>query len=229
MHTTAPTDTRRVGLRKDPDGRTHRVSLRAPRTPFQTPPRKSDWPRAASVGLRLLVGTVSAGVCFGCDASVNVSLLPLTSDDNTTTLTSTGDDSDVDATATTLPPDAGIATVESVAASSMDGSEDAGSVAENPLLHHYDFVGDGTLVPDLVGDADGLVVGGAVLDATGALELDGLDDYVDLPNGLLSSLDAATVTLWVEWRGVFAGGACSTLAVRQLVKIPYRAQRRHCS
>lgn len=78
------------------------------------------------------------------------------------------------------------------------------ALVDSLLVHHYDFDGDGAVVVDVAGGADALLMGGAVLDGSGGVELDGVDDYVDLPNGLISRLPSLTVTVWLEWRG----GAC---------------------
>lgn len=86
-------------------------------------------------------------------------------------------------------------------------SRDAGAPAPtglDSLLHHYDFEGEGAQIVDRVGQAHGVVLGGAVLEGAGALTLDGVDDYVDLPNGLISSLEAVTFVTLVEW----GGGGC---------------------
>jgi hypothetical protein len=69
------------------------------------------------------------------------------------------------------------------------------------LLHRYDFEGTGTTALDSAGGADGNVRGGAALDGVGGLVLDGEDDYVDLPNGLISGLRSATFLVWVTWHG----------------------------
>jgi hypothetical protein len=74
------------------------------------------------------------------------------------------------------------------------------------LLHRYSFDGTGTSVPDLVGTADGNLVGGAMLDGTGVLTLPGNrdgqpDQYLNLPNGLLSSLNEVTIVAWTTWAG----------------------------
>lgn len=96
------------------------------------------------------------------------------------------------------------------AATPPTGSSDAGSPEESgpsavdALRVRYDFGGSGTRLIDRVGSADGEVLGGAQLSGEGQLELDGQDDYVDLPNGLLSGLDAVTIMVWLEW----AGGIC---------------------
>jgi hypothetical protein len=58
-------------------------------------------------------------------------------------------------------------------------------------------------VTDSVGDADGTALGGAVLEGEGELELagDGMGEYVDLPNGIISELEDATIEAWVIWHG----------------------------
>ncbi len=71
------------------------------------------------------------------------------------------------------------------------------------LLHRYRFDGTGTTVTDSVGGADGVAKGGATLEGLGELELAGgsSGQYVDLPNDLLSTLEDATLELWVVWNG----------------------------
>lgn len=151
-------------------------------------------PRCHSKHSRAWAGVVwsaawaTAATCLGCDTSVNIQLLPLVSVTTESTATS-----DAGASAAT--------STSQVTGSVSSSVEDAGTSVEDALLHHYDFVGDGTVVRDVRGGADGEAVGGALLDGSGVLELDGVDDFVDLPNGLFSSLDAATIALWVEWRG----------------------------
>jgi hypothetical protein len=56
-------------------------------------------------------------------------------------------------------------------------------------------------VTDRVGGADGVIIGGGALDGTGSLNLDGVDDYVDLPNGVISRYPAVSVAIWLEWNG----------------------------
>lgn len=105
-----------------------------------------------------------------------------------------GMDSRVDAG----PPDAGLPDA------GLPDPRDAGApppTGLDALLHHYDFEGEGEEVVDRVGQAHGVVLGGAVLEGAGALTLDGVDDYVDLPNGLISSLEAVTFVTLVEWDG----------------------------
>ncbi|WP_437663476.1 LamG domain-containing protein [Sorangium sp. So ce1182] len=88
---------------------------------------------------------------------------------------------------------------------SGDGGTGAAPCDELPsAAHRYTFDGEGAVVADTVGDADGEVLGGASLDGGGGLALDGEDDYVDLPAGLLAGLRDVTVMAWVA-RG--SGGA----------------------
>ncbi|MBI4327119.1 MAG: Ig-like domain-containing protein [Chloroflexi bacterium] len=69
------------------------------------------------------------------------------------------------------------------------------------LKHRYSFSespGSGT-VEDLVGTADGTLIGGATYTGDGKLVLDGADGHVDLPNGIISILTNATIEAWVTW------------------------------
>ncbi len=69
------------------------------------------------------------------------------------------------------------------------------------LVHRYSFDSSGSEVTDTVGGADGEVVG-TTLDGTGTVTLNSDDEqYVDLPNGLLSSLTNATLEVWFTWDG----------------------------
>ena len=78
------------------------------------------------------------------------------------------------------------------------------SLRTSSLILRYDFSGQGTELVDRVGRAPARVIGGARLDGSGELALDGVDDYVDLPNGTLASLESATVVTWIAW----GGGVC---------------------
>jgi uncharacterized protein YjdB len=69
------------------------------------------------------------------------------------------------------------------------------------LKHRYNFddaPGSAT-VRDSVGGIDGTLRGGAQLDGAGRLDLDGVDGYVDLPNGIISVMTNATFEAWVTW------------------------------
>jgi hypothetical protein len=72
------------------------------------------------------------------------------------------------------------------------------------LVHRYSFDGSGLTAIDSVGSANGTLVGGASLvtiNGRGTVSLSGTDQYVDLPNGVLSALQSATIEAWVTWNG----------------------------
>ncbi len=89
------------------------------------------------------------------------------------------------------------------------GASDCVEGEEPPLgslRHRYDFSGTGTTLLDLVGDAHGTLEAGAMLDGSGVLSLPGrvdnqTDQYVDLPNGILSPLDEVTLLVWTTYEG----------------------------
>lgn len=110
-----------------------------------------------------------------------------------------GDAPDADSSDPTSPPprepDAGRGTT---------GEGKPGGTTTAALVLRYDFDGVGTTIEDRVGDAHAIALGGAELDARGGLTLDGVDDYVDMPNGVLSSQRSVTIMAWLRW----AGGPC---------------------
>ncbi|MCW5557557.1 MAG: hypothetical protein KIT22_06980 [Verrucomicrobiae bacterium] len=65
------------------------------------------------------------------------------------------------------------------------------------LLHRYSFDADAN---DLIGGAHG-ELGGNALIVNGAVSLDGMDAFVDLPNDLVSSLTNVTFEIWATWNG----------------------------
>ena len=72
---------------------------------------------------------------------------------------------------------------------------------KSSLVHRYAFNGRGPVAIDDVGGADGVILntelaglGQLYLDRTGELE-----QYVELPNGIISVLDSATFETWVTW------------------------------
>jgi hypothetical protein len=74
------------------------------------------------------------------------------------------------------------------------------------LAHRYDFEGTGTTVKDRVGSAHGMIARSATLsklDGKGVVLLGGGTGgaYVDLPNGLISTLTNATIEAWITWGG----------------------------
>lgn len=84
---------------------------------------------------------------------------------------------------------------------------DAGPAESRGPLHRYPFddASDPLVALDVVGGAHGVVRGNAEYDDdTGGLRVE-LDGYVDLPNGMISALDAVTFEAWVLWDGDNAG------------------------
>lgn len=92
------------------------------------------------------------------------------------------------------------------ASSPPEGDTQAGGVLDS-LRHRYSFDGTGTLVVDSVGGADGQLIN-AALDGSGQVSLAGgaSNQYVDLPNGLISSLTSLTVEVWAFAADVESGG-----------------------
>jgi hypothetical protein len=70
------------------------------------------------------------------------------------------------------------------------------------LEHRYRFEGNGVTITDSAGDRDGLLIG-ASLTGTGTCVLAGgtSEQYIDLPNGIISGLTNATIELWLDWDG----------------------------
>jgi hypothetical protein len=88
------------------------------------------------------------------------------------------------------------------ASSVMDAARAAGC-APAPLLHDYVFNGVGALVSDANGGEDAVLVGGAQLGSATdpGVQLDGDDDYIRLPQGLLSGLSSTTLSIWFKVDG----------------------------
>ena len=76
-----------------------------------------------------------------------------------------------------------------------------GASAKANLVHRYSFgeAPGSTTVKDSVGTADGALVGTGDFTGDGKLNLTGVDGYVDLPNGIISSLTNATFETWITW------------------------------
>jgi hypothetical protein len=69
------------------------------------------------------------------------------------------------------------------------------------LVHRYAFDGTGDVAVDDIVGADGVIFNTA-LSGTGQLDLDrkaALEQYVELPNGIISALESATFEAWVVW------------------------------
>jgi hypothetical protein len=68
------------------------------------------------------------------------------------------------------------------------------------LVHRYNFNKDGTQALDSVGTAHGTIVNASA--SKGKLAFDGTAAaYVDLPNGIVSSLKDASFEIWLQWGG----------------------------
>jgi hypothetical protein len=170
---------------------------------------------------RLRHGVLMAALgLFACDAETHIRLLePIEDDDTPRQMDASppaseeqpqaggGGVSDPDAPITPTPdaappssrPDSGPPPVV---------TPDAGSPPADPepvldsLVLRYDFSGSGDVVPDLIGDQDARLLGGTLLSPDRTyIGLDGMDDYVDLPNGVVSGLRNATFILWLSWYG----------------------------
>ena len=121
------------------------------------------------------------------------------------------DDFDGDGTADCLdecPDNAGGSTPTGPCGCSSYADLDACSELRAALRNLYTFGGEGTSIIDSRGAADGRLLHidepSAALDTlqrNGHLTLDGQGSYVDLPDGLISSLGEATFEAWVTWRG----------------------------
>jgi hypothetical protein len=69
------------------------------------------------------------------------------------------------------------------------------------LIHRYAFDGTGPIALDDVSGANGQIMN-TELTGLGQLYLDRtaeLEQYVELPNGIVSALDSATFEVWVDW------------------------------
>jgi hypothetical protein len=76
------------------------------------------------------------------------------------------------------------------------GAPEACAPLKQALVHRYAFGGSGAVAEDSIGTANGTVVG-SVLTGSGSVVLNGADQFVDLPNGLISRLQSATFEAWV--------------------------------
>jgi hypothetical protein len=76
------------------------------------------------------------------------------------------------------------------------------SIFDDSLIHRYSFDGSGTNVVDSIGFAHGTVIN-TMLGGSGQLALAGQssDQYVDLPDGLISALTSVTIEIWATWQG----------------------------
>lgn len=93
--------------------------------------------------------------------------------------------------------DASAGSSSTVVADSTSAPGETGACGRLPLpTQRYDFAGSDTEIVDRMGGPSGTLYGGVNLSGDGSVTLDGQDDYVDLPNGLLSSKTSATILVW---------------------------------
>jgi hypothetical protein len=67
------------------------------------------------------------------------------------------------------------------------------------LAHRYRFNDAGFAIIDEAGTANGVAVGVAVSAGTGKITLSGNEQYLNLPNGLISGQQSVTIEAWVNW------------------------------
>jgi hypothetical protein len=102
--------------------------------------------------------------------------------------------------------------MDAAGAAGVAGSSEENCVAgseppQGSLIHRYSFDGTTAVATDAISGADGNVIttinGAPVatpLDGSGVLSMDGkAHKYVDLPNGIVSSLTDITVVTWMTW------------------------------
>lgn len=75
-----------------------------------------------------------------------------------------------------------------------------GGAQRTAPVRRYSFDGVGTRVVDSMGGPDGTLVN-TVLNDTGEAVLEGNDEYIDLPNHILTGLRSATFESWLSWDG----------------------------
>lgn len=130
------------------------------------------------------------------DASVTVSSEPTSEANNTTSRDAGGSTTESIVSEETTASDVSSDTDATSRAGETSSTDASSSCSNLPIpAQRYDFSGSGTEVVDTMGGPSGTVYGGVTL-ADGAIALDGDDDYVDLPNALLSAKTSATILLW---------------------------------
>lgn len=159
---------------------------------------RARWP------LSILTTWLTVHPLYGCGTRGDLSLgLLQDGDADTTSGSGTGDVRSTGMTldaASTESPAAETNAPDARATGSSASSDSTLTTCEPPPLpsERFDFGGTGTEVIDRMGGASGELRGGATFTDDGYVELDGDDDYVDLPNGLLSSKTSATIVVWTS-------------------------------
>ncbi len=132
----------------------------------------------------------------------NVSGVDISVDPDVTFETSDATVATVSASGQVIGHANGTATITANYHGLTDSREVTVLVGGPPMVHRYPFnETSGTMAQDVIGGADGNLLGGANFTGTGEVNLNGSSAYVDLPNGIISSLNDATFELWVTWRG----------------------------
>ena len=75
------------------------------------------------------------------------------------------------------------------------------AILHGGVVHRYSFDGEGKAAIDSIGGKHGTMTGGVTLKGEGFVELDGSNDLIELPAGLISKLNNLTIETWVVWRG----------------------------
>ena len=63
------------------------------------------------------------------------------------------------------------------------------AILHGGVVHRYSFDGDGKAAIDSIGGKHGTMSGGVTLKGEGFVELDGSNDLIELPAGLVSKLN----------------------------------------
>lgn len=132
------------------------------------------------------------------DADASVTPDPTSGDDVPSTTRETNDASSPTSPATDTPTSTESSRSTDVADASSPSSPCLTALPDP--TERFDFSGSGTAVVDRMGGPSGTLYGGVTLTDDGNVELDGDDDYVDLPNGLLGTKTSATILLWTTLR-----------------------------
>jgi hypothetical protein len=67
------------------------------------------------------------------------------------------------------------------------------------VAHRYRFNDSGMAIADELGTANGAAVGVSVSAGSGKINLSGNEQWVNLPNGLISGQQSVTIEAWVNW------------------------------
>jgi hypothetical protein len=78
---------------------------------------------------------------------------------------------------------------------------DCAPLFADSLIHRYTFDGTGTSITDSIGSAHGTCVNCTVSSGRVDLANNISNNYVDLPNGIISGLSEVTVEVWLKWDG----------------------------